>query len=68
MNTIAVLVRDGDPAAVRVVEQLSELMRLTLDPSRGDEVSLAAELELVDGYLAIERARYSDRLRPVFAP
>jgi len=65
MNTIVVLVRDHDPAAVRVVEQLAELMRLTLDPSRGDEVSLAAELELVDGYLAIERARYSDRLRSV---
>lgn len=66
MNTIAVLVRDGDPTAVRVVEQLAELMRQTLDPSRGDEVSLADELELVAGYLAIERARYSDRLRPVF--
>ena len=66
MNTIAVLVRDGDPAAVRVVEQLAELMRHTLDPGRGDLVSLAAELELVEGYLAIERARYSDRLRPVF--
>lgn len=66
MNTIAVLVRDHDPAAVRVVEQLAELMRRTLDPSRGDETSLADELELVDGYLVIERARYSDRLRPVF--
>jgi signal transduction histidine kinase len=66
MNTIAVLVRERDAAAVRVVEQLAELMRWTLDPSRGDEVSLAAELELVDGYLVIEQARYSDRLRPVF--
>ncbi|HSS02873.1 MAG TPA: histidine kinase [Kofleriaceae bacterium] len=65
MNTVAVLVRDADPAAVRVVEQLAELMRQTLDPARGDEVSLAVELELVEGYLAIERARYSDRLRPV---
>jgi len=66
MNTVVVLVRDGDPAAVRVIEQLAELLRRTLDPDHGEHASLADELELVDGYLAIERARYSDRLRPTF--
>lgn len=66
LNTITVLVRDGDRSAARVVEQLADLLRRTLDPNRGDEVPLAAELELVEGYLAIERARFSDRLRATF--
>lgn len=67
LNTIAVLVRDGDGvAAARIVEQLSDVLRRTLSRHRSNEVTLAEELELVRQYLAIERARFSDRLRPVF--
>ena len=66
-NTVAVLVRDGDTSnATHVIEQLSDVLRLTLTRSRDNEVSLEEELELVQRYLAVERARFSDRLRPEF--
>jgi two-component system LytT family sensor kinase len=67
LNTIAVLVRDGDrTGAVRIVEQLSDVLRRTLSRHRTNEVTLDEELDLVRQYLAIEQARFSDRLRPVF--
>ena len=67
LNTINVLVRDGDRAqATRVIEQLSEVLRTTLGRSRDVEVSLDDELALVKQYLAVEQARFSDRLRVEF--
>ena len=67
LNTIAVFVRDNDrQAAVRIIEQLSEVLRTTLDSHRLNEVPLGEELELVRQYVAIEEARFSDRLRPEF--
>ena len=67
LNTIAVLVRENDrKAAVRIVEQLSEVLRSTLSSHRANEVTLGEELELVGQYVAIEQARFSDRLRPEF--
>lgn len=68
LNTVTVLVRDGDKAgATRMVEQLSDILRRTLNPNRANEVTLGEELELVREYLSIEQARFSDRLRPEFA-
>src|SRR5688572_30739886 len=67
LNTIAVLVRDDErQGAVRIVEHLSELLRRTLTRHRANEVTLGEELELVRQYVAIEQARFSDRLRPEF--
>src|SRR5689334_3949871 len=67
LNTIAVLVRDNErEGAVRIVEHLSELLRNTLTRHQANEVTLGEELELVRQYVAIEQARYSDRLRPDF--
>ena len=67
LNTIAVLVRDNDrEGAVRIVEHLSEVLRRTLSRHRANEVTLGEELELVRQYVAIEQARFSDRLRPEF--
>ena len=64
LNTIAVLVRGGDnDRATRVVEHLSEVLRQTLSRTRDAEVSLDDELDLVRQYLAVEAARFSDRLR-----
>ena len=64
LNTIAVLVREGDRAgAARMVEQLSDVLRWTLSRGRANEVPLAEELELVRQYLAIEQMRFPDRLR-----
>ena len=67
LNTITVLVRDNDrEAAVRIVEQLSEVLRSTLSSHQANEVTLGEELDLVRQYVAIEEARFSDRLRPEF--
>ena len=67
LNTIAVRARDGDgPGTARMVEQLSDLLRRTLTRHRANEVPLDEELDLVRQYLAIEQARFSDRLRPAF--
>jgi two-component system LytT family sensor kinase len=45
---------------------LSEVLRRTLSLHRTNEVTLEEELELVRQYLAIEQARFSDRLRAEF--
>jgi two-component system, LytTR family, sensor kinase len=64
LNTVAVLVRGGENQnAARVVEQLSDVLRRTLG-HREVESTLEDELELVRQYLAVEQARFSDRLRP----
>jgi LytS/YehU family sensor histidine kinase len=65
LNTIAVLVRDGNRAmATQVIEQLSEVLRSTLSRTSANEVALEDELRLVNQYLSVERVRFSDRLRP----
>jgi two-component system LytT family sensor kinase len=67
LNTITVLVRDGDrTGAIQIVEHLSAVLRRTLSRHRANEVTLQEELELVRQYLAIEQARFSDRLRAEF--
>ena len=67
LNTITVLVRDDDrQGAVSIIEHLSEVLRRTLTRHRVNEVTLGEELELVRQYVAIEQARFSDRLRPNF--
>src|SRR5678815_1584747 len=67
LNTITVLVRDNDrQGAVSIIEHLSELLRRTLSRHQSNEVTLGEELDLVQQYVAIEQARFSDRLRPEF--
>lgn len=67
LNTITVLVRDNDrQGAVSIIEHLSELLRRTLSRHQANEVTLGEELDLVQQYVAIEQARFSDRLRPEF--
>jgi two-component system LytT family sensor kinase len=59
--------RDGDTGGtVRMVEQLSDVLRRTLTRHQANEVTLDEELELVRQYLAIEEARFADRLRVTF--
>lgn len=67
LNSIVVRARSGDgPATARMAEQLSEVLRRTLGRHRAHEVTLDDELTLVREYLAIEEARFSDRLRVEF--
>jgi two-component system LytT family sensor kinase len=64
LNTIAVRARDGDGVGTaRIAEQLSEILRRTLSREQSHEVTLADELDVVQQYLAIEQARFTDRLQ-----
>jgi len=66
LNGIASLARAGDTdAVVRVVEHLGTLLRLSMEMSARQFVTLDEELALVDAYLAIEAIRFGDRLRIV---
>lgn len=63
LNTLAVLMREDEAAADRLLERLSAFLRAVLAGStRGEETSLAEELELLDHYLAVEGARFGERL------
>lgn len=62
LNTISSHVQHDPPAAEAMIERLSGLLRHTLERAGADEVELAEELSFVEDYLAIEQARYEDRL------
>jgi two-component system LytT family sensor kinase len=70
LNTLAVLMREDEAAADQLLERLSLFLRAVLAGSTREETSLAEELELLDHYLAVEAARYGERLvvRRVIAP
>jgi sensor histidine kinase YesM len=59
--TTMALKREHDNVVV-TLGYLSELLRVSLDDSLPQEVSLADELELLDRYLEIQRIRFGDRL------
>ncbi len=66
LNAIASLAQAGNvDAAGTVVERLGTLLRLSMETSGRQLVTLDEELELVDAYLAIEDVRLGDRLRIV---
>jgi two-component system, LytTR family, sensor kinase len=62
LNTLAVLMRENEAAADQLLERLSLFLRAVLDGSTREETSLGEELELLDHYLAVEDARYGERL------
>jgi signal transduction histidine kinase len=63
LNTIAWLVRRDPAAAEDTVTRLAELFRYTLTGSERGVVPLREELEFLRHYLAIERARFGERLQ-----
>jgi two-component system, LytTR family, sensor kinase len=64
LNAVSTLVLEGDvPAATRMLAQIGELLRTTLDSDAAPEIPLSQELAFVGQYLAIEQTRLSDRLR-----
>jgi two-component system LytT family sensor kinase len=62
LHAVSSLIHDDPEAADRVVARLSELLRLSLDQSKPQEVSLNEELAFLDRYLEIELTRFADRL------
>jgi two-component system LytT family sensor kinase len=64
LNAISGLVRDNrNDAAVRMIVGLSALLRRTAGDSNRPQVSLAEEVEYLQGYLDIQKVRFADRLQ-----
>jgi two-component system, LytTR family, sensor kinase len=64
LNAVSTLVLDGNgPAATRMLAQIGDLLRTTLDSEVTAEVTLSQELAFTEGYLAIEQTRLGKRLR-----
>jgi signal transduction histidine kinase len=63
LNTVAALVRSDPPAAERVVESLSGILRRTLQRATGRLSSVEEEVEYVRDYVALEQHRWGNRLR-----
>lgn len=62
LNTISVLMLKDVARARQTLGRLSELLRTLLKHSEAHEVTLKQELEFLENYLEIERARFPDRL------
>jgi len=64
LNSISELVHEDPVRAERLIEDLSALLRSSLDTSHQPAIRLGDELQLVQNYLSIEQARFGDRVRP----
>jgi len=62
LQSISTLIYRDQPAADRMLTQLSDLLRLSLRNTGVQEVPLAEELGFLERYLAIMRVRFGDRL------
>lgn len=62
LNTVAALMRTDIAAAEHVLEQLGDLLRMTLHADGRQEVPLRDEIAILEKYLQIEQARFRDRL------
>jgi two-component system, LytTR family, sensor kinase len=58
----ALVLKNENRNAVKMINRLSELLRLTLDKIETQVVSLEDEIEFTRRYLEIERIRFQDRL------
>lgn len=64
LNAVSTLVLDGNaPAANRMLAQIGELLRTSLDNEVLPEVALSLEIEFTKQYLAIEQTRLGERLQ-----
>ncbi|ABB32916.1 signal transduction histidine kinase, LytS [Geobacter metallireducens RCH3] len=65
INTIISYTRTSPETASDLLVKLADFFRRNINPG-GDSVPLATELEHCRAYIAIEKARFEDRLRVVF--
>jgi len=64
LNAVSTLVLEGNaPAATRMLAQIGDLLRTSLNSEVTAEVPLSEELAFTEGYLAIEQTRLGDRLK-----
>ena len=66
LHAISTLMHRDLSAAERMLVQLGDLLRLTLDSATRPEVRLAEEIEFLEKYVQIEQVRLGDRLTTLF--
>jgi two-component system, LytTR family, sensor kinase len=64
LTTIGYLIQTAPPRALETLMQLTSLLRAVLR-SEGDFTTLGRELDMIESYLDIERARFEQRLRVI---
>jgi two-component system, LytTR family, sensor kinase len=62
LNSISALIHEDPRAADKMVARLGDFLRLTLENSGEQEVTLQKEVEFLNRYLEIESVRFEDRL------
>jgi two-component system LytT family sensor kinase len=62
LHSISALLSQDTEAARRMITRLGDFLRMTLENSGSEEVTLQQEIEFLSCYLAIERIRFQDRL------
>src|SRR5262245_714312 len=67
LHVIGVLMHTEPETAHRMIAQLSDLLRMSLDGMAEPEIPLQRELAFVERYLAIQQVRFRDRLAVRYA-
>ncbi len=62
LHTISAMMHEDVKAADRMINRVSELLRVVLESIGKHEVPLAEELRLLEAYVEIERIRFGERL------
>ena len=63
MNSVRALIYEDAEAAAMMIDRLASVMRYALQSGHHETVPLAAEIEAVQAYLAIEKIRFEERMR-----
>jgi two-component system sensor histidine kinase AlgZ len=63
INSVSSLIPEDPKRAERILIQMANLLRFSLDSVQAGLVPLEREVKILEDYLEIERARFGDRLR-----
>lgn len=67
LNTVSSLINEDQARANQAVLHLAQMLRYNLRATRAELVPLSQELQVVEGYLALEKIRFEDRLQLHYA-